>query len=166
VDVPGALGDAVLRPHPLEDDLKDIVHVEVDNSIVHDHPAADVVVEVEFDFDNSPLQLHLRGVYHVVVVDRGVDYYHQRPGTRKVVVEVGNFVVGYCNPVAGCCTLVVGGIAGVVVVVDGPADFHRRVISGESGRFGSLTPCWATTLTRKYTYIQEISPPAQAVRPR
>jgi hypothetical protein len=148
VDAPDALGDAVLRPHPLEDDSKDTVHVEVDNSIVHDHPAADVVVEAESDSDNNPLQPHLRVVYHVVVVDRGVDYYHQRPGTRKVVVGVGNFVVGYCSPVAGYCTLVVEGIAGAVVVVDGLVDFHHRAISGESGRFGSLTPCWATTLNR------------------
>lgn len=147
VDVPDALGDAVLRPHRLEDDSKDTVHVEVDNSIVHDHPAADVVVEVEFDSDSNPLQLPPREVYHVVVVDRGVGYYHQRPGTRKVVVEVGNFVVGCCSPVVDYCTLVVGGIAGVVVV-DGLVDFHHRVISGESGRFGSLTPCWATTLNR------------------
>jgi len=146
VDVPDALGDAVLQPHPLEDDSKDTVHVEVDNSIDHDHPAADVVVEVEFDFDNNPLQLRPHEVYHVVVVvvGRDVDYYHQQPETRKVVVEVDNFVVGYYSPVAGYRTLVVGGIAGVVVVAGGLVDFHRRVISGESGRFGSLAPCWAT----------------------
>ena len=142
VDVPDALGDAVLPPHPLEDDSKDTVHVEVDNSIDHDHPAADVVVEVEFDSDNNPLQLRPREVYHVVV-DRDVDCYHQQPETRRVVVEVDNFVVGYYTPVAGYCTLVVWGIADVVVVAGGLVDFHRRVISGESGRFGSSTPCWA-----------------------
>lgn len=149
VDIPDARGDAVLRPHPLEDDSKDTVHVEVDNSIVHDHPAVDEVVEVEFDFDNNPLQPHFRVVYHVVVVDRGVGYYHQRPGTRKVVVEVGNFVVDYCSHVVDCCTLVVEGIAGVVVV-DGLVDFHHRVISGESGRFDSLTPYWAVAFNREY----------------
>jgi hypothetical protein len=101
-----------------------------------------VVVEVESDSDNNPLQLRLHEVYHVVVVDRGVDYYHQRLGTRKVVVAVDNLVVGYYIHVAGYCALAVGGIADVVVVVvDDLVDFHRRVISGESGRFGSLTPC-------------------------
>ena len=150
VDVPDTRGDAVLRPHPLVDDSQDTVHVEVDNSIDHDHPAADVAVEVEIDSDNNPLQLRPHEVYHVAVVVRGVDYYHQRPETRKVVAVVDNFVVGYYNPVAGYCALVVEGIVDVVAV-DGPVDFHRRVFSGGSGRFGSLTPCWAACLDDRYS---------------
>jgi len=167
-DAPDALGDAVLQPHPLEGDSKDIVHVEVDNSTVHDRPAADAVVEVESDSDNNPLQLRPHEVYHVVVVvDRDVDCYHQRPETRKVVVEVDNFVVGYYTPVAGYCALVVGGIADVVVVVAGGlVDFHRRVISGESGRFDSSTPCWATFCYWLYACTPGISPPTQTIRPR
>ena len=105
-----------------------------------------MVVEVEFDSDNNPLQLRPHEVFHVVVVvGRDVDCYRQPPGTRKVVVEEDNFVVGYC-------TLVVGGIADVVVV-GGLVDFHHRVISGESGRFGSSTPCWAACLNVRYECI-------------
>jgi len=145
VDIPDALGDAVLQPHPLEDDLRDTVHVEVDNSIDRDHPAVDEAVEVEIDSDNNPLQLLPHEVYHVAVVVHGVDYSHQQPATRKVVAVVDNFVVDCDSPVVGYCALVVEGIVDVVAV-DGLVDFHRRVFSEGSGRFGSLTPCWAACL--------------------
>jgi hypothetical protein len=107
-----------------------------------------VVVEVEFDSDNNPLQLRPHEVDHVVVVVRGVDYYHRLLETRKVVVAVDNFVVDYYIHVAGYCALAVGGIVDVVVV-DGLVDCPHRVISGESGRFGSLAPCWAISCSTR-----------------
>lgn len=102
-----------------------------------------MAVEAESDSDNNPPQLRLLEVcvVVVVVVARDVDYYHQQPETKKVVVEVDNFVVG-CYILLVVEEDIVGAGFDSDVVGD-LVDFLRRVFSGESGRFGSLMPSWA-----------------------
>lgn len=143
-DAPDGRDDAGLQPHPQVDDSQDIVHVAVDNSIDHLVAAGSGSGS---DFGNNPPQL-LHEVYHVVVVDRDVDLaYRPRLGTRRVVVVVDNLVADYCT------ADFVEGIAGDLVVAGDLVDFPHRVFAGGSGRFDSLTPCWASGAgikSRKY----------------
>jgi hypothetical protein len=108
-------------------------------------------VVADFGFGNNPPQ-PLHGVYHEVshaVVDYGVVAVdsHQLPETMKVVVGVDSLAVADYAVVAG-------GTAGVVVVGDLVVDLHK-VISGGSGRFGSLTPYWAMWASTRIVYAYE-----------
>lgn len=140
-----ARDDAVLQPHRQEAASKDIVHVAADNSIDHDHPAADEVVAAEFDSGNNPLQLH-PGVYHGVV-DFGFGD-HQQLVTKKAVAVVDNFVVDCCIADVAVAVGIAGVAADVLVVV------LHKVISGESGIFGSLKPCWAMIIPVFVTIVE------------